>query len=49
MFRLSSSICSRSILQWWHIVHIAEKIGVDIPIRGVIILPMIPGGEIYQM
>jgi hypothetical protein len=31
------------------VVHIAEKIGGDIPIGGVILLPMIPGGEIYQM
>jgi hypothetical protein len=32
-----------------HIVHIVEKKGGDIPIGGVILLPMIPGGDIYQM
>ena len=36
-------------LQHKHIVHIAEKIGGDIPLGGVILLPMILGGDIYQM
>jgi hypothetical protein len=36
-------------LQHKNIVHILEKIGGDRPIGGVILLPMIPGGEIYQM
>jgi hypothetical protein len=47
MFQLSSSICSRSTLQWYHIFHIVEKIGGDIPIGGGIFLPMIPGGDIH--
>jgi hypothetical protein len=34
-------------LQQKNIVHIAEKIGGDIPIGEFILLPMIPGGEIY--
>jgi hypothetical protein len=33
-------------LQQKHVVHIAEKIGGDIPIGGVILLPMILGGNI---
>jgi hypothetical protein len=37
------------IIVWYHIVDIAEKIGGDIPIGGVILLPMILGGDIYQM
>jgi hypothetical protein len=38
-------------LQWYHIVHLAEKIGGDISTGGVILLPMIgcssmiPGGK----
>jgi hypothetical protein len=32
-----------------HVDHIAEEIGEDTTIRGVIILPMILGGDIYQI
>jgi hypothetical protein len=32
-----------------HIVHLAEKIWGDIPIGGFILLPMVLGGDIYQM
>jgi hypothetical protein len=52
MFQLRSNICSINILQWYHIIHLEENIGGDIPIGGVIILPMIGcrgmilGGEI---
>jgi hypothetical protein len=38
-----------SILQWYHIVHIAAKIGGDITIGRFILIPMILGGDIYQM
>jgi hypothetical protein len=40
---------SPRIVICWNIVHFAEKIGGYIPIGGVIILPMILGGDIYQM
>jgi hypothetical protein len=37
------------IITWWHIFLFAKKIGGDIPIGGVILIPTILGGEIYQM
>jgi hypothetical protein len=37
------------IIMWYHIVHFEKNIGGDIPIGGVILLPMILGGDIYQV
>jgi len=41
VFQLSRSIWSGSRLQWYHIFHLVDNIGGEIPTGGVILLPMI--------
>jgi hypothetical protein len=44
-----SSRGSKALYDRHTLVHLVEKIGGDIPLGGVILLPMILGGDIYQI